>query len=416
MRNISPKLLITLAAMLALGITWAAANEPLTVSAILTSSRPRTAYLAHATIWKDPGVLSPDDVLEGPSGVFPYTFAEATADEGIGCTFAKPGKELGGKTPKFLCTTADGRTLRVKYWDSELETGNREVFAMVAATRLMWALGFEVLHALPMNVRCDGCPRNPMTGEGARSVRPYLAELQAYPTSGPLILSQHDRDQGWSWREFDDVIKELPSGPERTRQRTHFDALSLLGVFMQHGDRKPAQEALYCDAPVNLSAGEMRTWNEGDSAPILFERPNATSCPQAAAMIVDVGATFGGGGRTSSDATAKMNLDAWRSKTVFKDVDDGPCRGRLTVSLAAGRDGGRDPVISEDGRRFLLERLQRLTPAHVRAIFTAARVDRLDGPSMRTRAGSDSTAIDQWVAVFQDKVRQIGTHRCQPAS
>src|SRR5712691_8279893 len=64
--------------MLALGITWAAANEPLTVSAILTSSRPRTAYLAHATIWKDPGVLSPDDVLEGPSGVFPYTFAEAT--------------------------------------------------------------------------------------------------------------------------------------------------------------------------------------------------------------------------------------------------------------------------------------------------------------------------------------------------
>src|SRR5439155_13458806 len=135
---------------------------------------------------------------------------------------------------------------------------------------------------------------------------------------------------------------------------------SLLGVFIQHGDRKPAQQALYCDAPVDLSAGEIRTGKDGDGAPILMERPKAASCPQAAAIIVDVGATFGGGGRTSSDVTAKMNLNAWRSKTVFKDAD-GPCRGRLTVSLAAGRDGGRDPVISEDGRRFLLERLQRLT-------------------------------------------------------
>jgi len=133
-------------------------------------------------------------------------------------------------------------------------------------------------------------------------------------------------------------------------------------------------------------------------------------------MIVDVGATFGGGGRTSSDVTAKMNLNAWRSKTVFKDADDGACRGRLTVSLAARRDGQRDPVISEDGRRFLLEQLQRLTPAHVRALFTAARVDRLDGPSIGTRAGNGSTAIDEWVAVFLDKVRQIDTHRCQPAA
>ena len=335
MRNISPKLLVTLAAMLALGLSWAAANEPPAVSAILTGSHPRAAYLAHATIWKDPGVLSPDDILEGPSGVFPYTFADATADEGIGCTFVKPGKELGGKSPKFLCTTGDARTLRVKYWDPELETGNREVFATVAATRLMWALGFDVLHALPMNVRCDGCPRNPMTGEGARSARPYLAELQVYPTSGPLILSHHDRDQGWSWREFEEVIKALPPGPERTRQRTHFDALSLLGVFIQHGDRKPAQQALYCDGPVDVSAGEMQTWKDGDGAPILIERPNAVSCPQAAALIVDVGATFGGGGRTSSEGHGK---DESRRMAEQDGVQG---RGRGPVPGAPDRLAGR---------------------------------------------------------------------------
>ena len=413
-RNKSPLFLVPLAAMVALRITWAAANEPPTVSAILTGSRSRAAYLAHATIWKSPGVLSPDDILAGPSAVLPYTITDSTTDDGIGCTFATPGQELAGNTLKFLCTTSEGTSLRLKYWDPERGAGNREVFATVAATRLMWALGFQASHAWPMNVRCDDCPQNPMTGEGRRGVHHYLAELQEFPPTGPLIVS-HDRDQGWSWREFDDVIKTLPSGPERTRQRTHFDALTLLGVFMQHGDRKPSQQMLYCDRPVNLSAGKMSRWQDGDRAPMLIERPDTVSCPQAAAMIFDVGATFGGAGRTSSDVTAKMNLDRWRSRVVFKNVDGGRCQGRLTVSLAAGRDGEPDPAISEEGRRFLLEQLGRLTPAHVRALFTAARAERLGGPAIQTASGDNST-LDEWVAVFQDKVRQIDAQRCQPAS
>ena len=406
-RTLSP---VLAAALLMLGITWAAADEP-AVSAILTSSQSRAAYLAHATIWKDPGDLSSDQILAGPPDVFPYSAAEAL--KGIGCTFVKPGKELGGKSPKFLCGTSDGRTLRLKYWDPEREAGNREVFAIVAATRLMWALGFEVLHALPVNVRCHDCPGNPMTGEGARSDRDYVAEMSVYPPSGPRILSRDDPDQGWSWRELDDAIEALPPGPERTRQRTYFDALTLLGVFMQHGDRKPEQQMLYCDAPVDVTAGKREASKVRDTGAVLLERPDASTCPKAAVVIVDVGATFGGAGRTSSNETAKMDLDEWRGKTVFKPEGDGACRGRLTISLAAGRDGEGNPEISEDGRRFLLERLRRLSPAHVRAIFTAARVDQLHtAPS----SGAGLAAIDDWVAAFQDKVRQIETRQCHPAA
>ena len=97
MRTTSPALAT---ALLILGITWAAADEP-AVSAILTSPRSRAAYLAHATMWKDPGDLSSDEILAGPSGVFPYSAAEAL--DGVGCTFVQPGKELGGKSAKFLC-------------------------------------------------------------------------------------------------------------------------------------------------------------------------------------------------------------------------------------------------------------------------------------------------------------------------
>ena len=275
--------------------------------------------------------------------------------------------------------------MRVKYWDPELQRGNREVFALVAASRLMWALGFETDHALPLNLDCDDCPDNPMTGEGARRRRVYLAVLQQYPASGPLIVSRHDRDQGWSWRELDDAIKGLPPGPERVRQRTHFDALTLLGVFIQHGDRKPEQQALYCEGAIDLAAGSTQAWDKSDTAVALLEAPGASACTQAAAMIVDFGATFGGAGRTSSEGSAKMNLDTWRSKPVFNGSDSGTCHGRLTVSLAAGRDGEGDPVISEDGRRFLLQQLQRLSLAHVRAIFSAARVDQIREFSKRSR-------------------------------
>ena len=79
-------------------------------------------------------------------------------------------------------------------------------------------------------------------------------------------------------------------------------------------------------------------------------------------------------------------------------------------------DGEGDPEISEDGRRFLLEQLFRLTPAHVRAIFTAARVDQLHRPRAAPSSGAGLTAIDEWVAAFEDKVRQIETRQCRPTS
>jgi hypothetical protein len=72
--------------MMTLGMMWAAAEGPMTVSAIHTSPQSRAAYLARASIWHDPGVLSPADVFEGPSGALPYTFEQANSDEGIGCT------------------------------------------------------------------------------------------------------------------------------------------------------------------------------------------------------------------------------------------------------------------------------------------------------------------------------------------
>ena len=389
------------------------AGQSIAISAIRTTASSRATYLARASIWHDPGALSAADVAAGPPGALPYTLEQATSEAGIACTFAQPGRELGGGTPKFLCRTSDGDYRRFKYWNPETGRGNREVFATVVASRLMWTLGFNAVPALSVNVTCVNCPDNPHEGTGERRTRRYFAMVQAaWPT--PVILSGGDTNQGWSWKELDQAIRSLPAGAERARQRMHFDALTLLGVFMQHGDRKSEQQRLYCASDVDATAGEMIAGKDNVARPLLLERPGASACATPAVAIADVGATFGGAGRTSSDSTAAMNVEEWTRKHVFADAGGGECRGELTVSLRAGQEGEGNPTVSEEGRGFLLEQLHRLTPEHVRAILKAARVDELRSRSSHQPADGVG-AIDAWLGAFQDKVRQIETRRCQPA-
>ena len=396
-----------IAAVTGIVVSIAATSSSDSIVAIRTTPQERQRYLAHAIIWRTPPDLSPADLLQGPADVSPYRPEQGAAGEGLPCTFTQAGAELGGASPKFLCRTADGRSLRIKYWDPQSQSGNREVFAAVAASRLIWALGFNAVPAASIDLRCEGCPENPMNGTGRRRSKRYVAMLQAFwPT--PSILSADNVDQGWSWRELDSAIRSLPPGPERTRQRTHFDALALLGVFMQHGDRKPEQQRLYCAAPFDATAGELRT--VASRASMLFERPGAAACASSAVTILDAGLTFGGAGRSSNSRTASMNLTEWQDKPVFRRTDGTECHGYLIDSLSAGGGGQPNPLISEEGRRFLLDQFHRLTADHIRAIFTAARVDQLESRDTLPAAAT----IDAWVAVFEDKVRQIEAQRCRP--
>jgi len=86
MRMTSHRLGLVGGVMVTLGMVRIAA-EAMTIAGIGTSPQSRAAYLARATIWQDPGVRSPNDLIEGPSSAFPYTFEQANDDRGIGCTF-----------------------------------------------------------------------------------------------------------------------------------------------------------------------------------------------------------------------------------------------------------------------------------------------------------------------------------------
>ena len=381
----------------------------------------RLRYLATARIWSDPGDVTPEMITAGRPLKQRSEGVEAVLrGQPLPCEFATEGKKLGGNTPKFSCTTPGGTTIRVKYSDGTKD-GNREIFSAVVAAKLLWALGFVSDPVYPITIDCRDCPANPMSGEGPRARRTYLATFQPEMRS-LVIIDGDDLDEGWRWGEVDEAISKLPEGEIRARQRVHFDALTLLGVFIQHGDRKPEQQRLECRSALDPQAGETRPLGKDDStAAGLFEGPDRSACTQPVIALQDIGATFGGAGRTSK-SSAKMNLKAWTERPVFKPAktsDEGEvpeCRGNLTVSMAAGEGGRGDPRIGEGGRALLQERLQLLTDAHVRALMSTARVEKLsESHTWRDpKTGTSYAGLDAWVAAFKDKVRQITDRRCAP--
>jgi hypothetical protein len=387
---------------------------------LVTSSGQRTAYLAAATLWQERELPSPQALVEGPPGNPGGSRAQVNPPDGVPCTYEAGAAGMGGKTPKFTCRTADGRSIRVKYFSGDPVKGNREVFAEVVATRLFWALGFPADRVYPITVNCKDCPADPMHGTGPRAARKYLGVTEPHFT-GALILSRTNPEQGWQFGEMDEAIGALPAGPSKATQRAHYDALSLLAVFVQHGDRKPPNQRLVCAGDLDPRAGDIDSLGDGDAGravAALFERHGQPACGTPAALVQDLGSTFGGSGLRAS----KVRLSSWAKRSVFLPPPPGvlarggqlPCRGDLIASIDAGDKTGTEPRIGEAGRQLLAGLLGRLTDAHIRALFEAGRIDQLGEPAEWRDPATKQvyTGIDAWVAVFKHKRAQIETARC----
>jgi hypothetical protein len=410
--------------LLAAPTVGAQSPAPPAIMMLQTSASQRQVYLANAVIWKPGGIPTAEQIREGPSGRSPLAGVDRDAQGEVTCTYDHGGAGAPGRTVKFTCRTAAGRSLRVKYFDGNPQTGNREVFGEVLATRLFWALGFDADAVYPVVIRCLDCPADPNAGTGPRAARRYLGIVEAF-YEGTLVTSRGNPDQGWAFDELRRAIATLPGGEARARQQMEFDALSLLAVFVQHGDRKPSQQRLVCRLVLDRDAGEVLLADTDEGAlhvPVLLERRDRHACSATTVTVQDLGATFGGAGQFTSNVRAKVHLSSWAGTAMFanRSVKDGRggaaprCRGNLAPSLSAGADADANPEIGDAGRRFLHERLAALTPDHVRALFEAAHIDQLKEPQQwRDRtSGQVRTGIDAWVGAFLHKVDQIGRTSC----
>jgi hypothetical protein len=185
----------------------------------------------------------------------------------------------------------------------------------------------------------------------------------------------------WSWKELDTIDEEAGGAP-----LAHRDALKLMAVFIQHTDTKPQQQRLLC-----LGVDEV---------------PADAECARPFMLIQDVGVTFGRANRFNENTPGSVNFAGWSSTPIWT-APTGACIGNLPKSFT-GTLG--EPVISEQGRKFLADLLQQLSDTQIRDLFDAGRVTlRVRDPGS---ARSGFPTLDEWVAAFKQKRDEIVNRRC----
>jgi hypothetical protein len=356
----------------------------------------RADAIRRASVWTASDV-SRRDLRTGPAGA--GTFAPNAEVE---CTYVD--KDMSGNTPKFTCTLPSGDRVKVKYG-----ADNGEVYAEVAATRLLWALGFGADAMYPVRVRCHGCPEDEVdtapaaggkergkvgeqraTGSPARTsetgavkaaakTAPRYFAFAAIERKSPGRELEGPDGPGWIWAELDHVDPE--SGGASAAQR---DGLKLLAAVLQHTDSKRQQQRIVCQDDL----------------------PAEAPCTRPFMLISDLGKTFGKANAFNRDKLGSVNLEAWQKMPVW--ADDQGCRAKLDKSLTGTLD---NPVVSEGGRAFLADLLAQLTDRQLRDLFTVARFP------ARAAALADTDdemtgEVRQWVAAFKEKVMQIKGRSC----
>lgn len=355
-----------------------------------------------------PKAVATADIVAGPEQS-PTLFQLHLNDE-VTCTFDKPGSEMNGKTPKFSCAItrvvdSDGQvqTLLPEMDEEPVKVkfgaDNKEVYAEVVSTRLLWALGYYADAWFPVRVVCQGCPVDPESGSGEKATRTFNQTTIVRKFDGRKMYESGHEEQGWSWKEL-----ETANG----RPTYEKDALKLLGAFIQHSDNKPEQQRLVCNG-VNVDQST---------------NPFTTTCDDSKMLVQDVGATFGGGGWFTSNDSAKMNFGEWSGKRLWNKVgktgtpeQDCPvCEAKLRKSLAA-TDGLSDPIISEEGRRFAAGLMCQLSDAQIADLFKVARVAEM--PEHHNSDGSfkpgqdEASIVKQWVDAFKEKREELASGRCR---
>jgi hypothetical protein len=328
----------------------------------------RAEVIKRAQVWKATDVSS-KDIWTGPDvkGAF-------VPGETVTCAYMR--ERLGGTTPKFACAIAPDDKVKVRFGRA-----NGEIYAGVAATRLLWALGFGTDALYPVRVVCRGCPAE-FAADGDAEPGQIVFDLAAIERrmAGHELVGP-GMDPGWTWPELDRV--DEGAGGATVAQR---DALKLLAVFLQHTDNKQEQQKLLCLDERLAGAG--------------------AGCVTPFMMIHDVGMTFGRANSFNRDALGSANLEQWAGTPIWRDAKH--CVANLSPSQTGTLT---HPIISEGGRQLLAELLGRLADRQLQDLFEVARFGNRFPPG-----GDGAAPVSAWVDAFKRKRDEIAGNACRGSS
>ena len=256
-------------------------------------------------------------------------------------------KDKGGENRSHLYAKSDTANakeikpdrIKVKYLDAappNHDTRYNEAFTEIAASRIMWALGFPADHEYPSTAAaCVGCSSDPFKSDQ----KDNKAGLHDTPVSFPIATIGREtpwdeidpeNDETWSWR---DVASFYSSGRFTRQQKVQYDAYRMaLGLFTYHNA---------IDVQNRLSCAE---WKEGADNPKICTKPMV--------FVQDLGSTFGKP-KSFLGANPRGKYSAWKTQSVFSNV--GACelkyRPRWRQSAAQGGTGSPHSATRQAGSR-----------------------------------------------------------------
>jgi len=281
---------------------------------------------------------------------------------------------------------------KVKYLKPPFPDHNtrfNEVFTEVAASRIMWVLGFPADHVYPVgSVACIGCGPDPFTN----NLKDNSASLKDAPNVFKVVSAERETpwdkidpqgDETWSWT---DANKFYSNGEWTHQQRVEYDAYRLALGLIHYFNAIAQQNRLSC-----------AQW-----APPVSGQPRV--CQRPMIFVQDLGSTFGKAKGTLGvfGTNPRGSFSDWESQTVF--VNPQACELRATL------DG--DKRVLKEAQDLMIRRLARLDPQTVRTIFTVSRFQMMDQKQLRRlRAGGaqnpEEAALDEWTNTFLKRIQEI---------
>ena len=305
------------------------------------------------------------------------------------------GDKGNGKTSKFKCELLNSRIAKQgQKPDLALDKKNEpikikvkygkttEIFAEVAATRLLEALGFGADRMFFVaKTECYGCGKDPkkdLTSDSSTLLSPQVftnTSIEKKHEGDEIMLDRganREPKKGWNWKE---LMALGPTDPiVRKEQMIQRDALRLLSSFLEHTDNKAENQRLVC----------------------LGEKTAAGCGGQTLLMIQDIGIAFGGGVRFIPPQINHFSLKKWRDRRFWANAST--CQSGIGITMTTRM---WNPHISEEGRAFLVKLFDGFTAGtegrkRVGDLFRAGHFE-LTGQG----------TIEEWVDAFYIRYEQM---------
>jgi len=271
-----------------------------------------------------------------------------------------------------------------------------EVFTAVAATRIMWVLGFPADNVYSAGAAaCIGCGPDPFgnkLADNRASLKDTPDSFKIVNVERELALDQiaPEDDETWSW---DDTARFYADGEWTHQQKVEFDAYRLALGLIHYHNALPQQNRVVC-----------AEWEGGASGA-------TRHCRKPMIYVHDMGSTFGKK-RSAFDllgTNPRGSYRAWQPQTVF--IHGEKCELRATLL--------GDKQVLKEAQDLMIQRMARLDRDTVKAIFRTARFQLMDQEQIKRLRGKGSqnaeeAALDEWTNTFMSRVEEIrGAQNCK---